>query len=263
MSDRNHLKGRRRPESEPGQDDDAFRKGVRVEFRAYFSGVEAGTRGVIRRVDEYRISVEVGDRRVNVPPKLKHDVLRAVDESESSQTTVVMSLRCPACMAWHVDSPGCEPGPHKTHRCRVCDYEWTPREFATHGTDAASYSDVLLARVIRKTLDKVAPDEGLEVQEQDVEMFRTFLDLLEEEPHLRMRARIDGLCDASRIIDAVVQHNESQSAVMLAEAALLFKSAIARNRQGKPAILRPGEVDDVQHTDAGGKETSEDGDGAF
>lgn len=262
MSDRNHLKGRPSREGEANQGNDAFRKGVRVEFKAYFSGVESGTRGVIRRVDEYRISVEVGDRRVNVPPKLKQDVLRAVDESENSGNPVVMSLRCPACMAWHVDSPGCEPGPHKTHRCRVCDHEWSPREFATHGTDAASYSDVFLTRVIRKTLDKVAPDEGLEVQDQDVEMFRTFLELLEEEAHLRMRARIDGLCDASRIINAVVQHAESQSAVTLAEAALLFNNAIARSRHGKPAILRPGEVDDVQHTDAGDEESSEDGEGA-
>lgn len=256
------MKGRRRPESEVVQGDDAIRKGVRVEFKTYFSGVEAGTRGVVRRADGYRISVEVGDRRVNVPPKLKHDVLGIVDESESSRNPVVMSLRCPACMAWHVDAPACEPGPHKKHRCRVCDHEWTPREFPTHGTDAASYSDDLLARVIRKTLEIVAPDEGLEVQGQDVEMFRTFLELLEQEAHLRMRARIDGLCDASRIIDAVVKHEESGSAVMLAEAAVLFNDAIARNRRGKPAILRPGEVDDVRRADTGGEEASEDGDGA-
>lgn len=262
MTDRKQVEGRRPAGKDLDQGDDAIRKGIRVEFKSYFSGVEAGTRGVIRRADEYRISVEVGDRRVNVPPKLKHDVLRAVSESEGSQNPVVMSLRCPACMAWHVDAPGCEPGPHKTHRCRVCDHEWTPRGFPTQGTDAALYSDDLITRVIGRTLKQVAPDEGLEVQAQDVEMFRAFLDLLEQESHLRMRARIQGLRDASRIIDAVVQHDDCRSTVTLAEAARLFNSAIVRNRHGKPAILRPGEVDDVWREDVDGEEASGDDDGA-
>ncbi|CAB3754574.1 hypothetical protein [Paraburkholderia humisilvae] len=263
MSDRKHVEGRRRFEKESDKSDDAIRKGVRVEFKAYFDGVEAGTRGVIRRADEYRISVEVGDRRVNVPPNLKSNVLHAIDEKESALNPVVMSLRCPGCMAWHDDAPGCEPGPHQTHRCRVCDHEWTPREFPTHGAHTASYSDELLTRVIRATLEKVAPGEGLEVQGHDVEMFRTFLELLEQESHLRMRARVQGLRDASRILDAVVQNEKSQSMVTLAEAATLFNGAIARNRNGKPAILRPGEVDNVRQTSVDGEEGSADDHGAI
>lgn len=219
-------------------------KGARVEFKTYFSGVEAGTTGVVRRIDDYRVSVEVGDRRVSIPPKLVEDVLRRLQTIEDAQP-IVMKLRCPACQAWHVDAPGCVPGPHSTHRCRVCDHEWTPREFPTHGTGDPVYSDDLIERLIRKTLTTVAPDEQLEVQAQDIEMFRTFLGFVESETHVRMRARIEGLRDATRIIDAVTKHSGAEKPTLLRDAARAFNEAIERNRHGKPAILRAGESGDV------------------
>lgn len=67
-----------------------------------------------------------------------------------NQKPIDMVLYCPRCHTKHVDAP--EPGqvwasdasteyvawtnpPHKTHRCKHCQYEWRPAHVPTNGVE--------------------------------------------------------------------------------------------------------------------------------